>query len=118
MFLKIFFGAQQNWGGFPHGHRASLLLKAFRLRFWFKTSHPFARRFCYVRFLGIWKTNKHAIMNLAVATVCVRFTWYVLLVCARFLWPWQASRNVVLKLCFNVFMPSHVCAGCLVFEHR
>jgi len=36
------------------------LLKAFWLRFWFKTSHPFARRFRYVRFLGVWKSNKHA----------------------------------------------------------
>jgi len=44
-----------------------------------------------------------------------RITWRVLLVCARFLWPWQASRNVVLKLCFNVFIPPLKYAVCLIF---
>jgi len=40
--------------------------------------------------------------------VCERFL--------RFLQPWQASRNVVLTLSFNVFMPPDVCAVCMVFR--
>ena len=42
----------------------------------------------------------------------MRFLWRGLLVCVRFLQPRQASRNVVLTLCFNVFMPPHMCAVC------
>jgi len=60
----------------------------------------FARRFRYARFSGVWKSNKHADREPSSCNHLDHFTWRVLLVCAIFLRPWQASWNVVLKLCF------------------
>jgi len=64
------------------------LLQAFWLRFWFETLHPFAWRFRYVRFSGVWKSNKHANREPSSCNYLDRFSWRVLLVCARFLRPW------------------------------
>jgi len=64
---------------------------------------------------GVWKSNKHANRGSSSCNNLGRFTWRVLLVCATFLWPWQASINVVLKLCFNVFIPWLICVVCLIF---
>ena len=49
-------------------------------------------------------------MNLPAATIWVRFTW-------RFcscVWDFYI-RAKVQTLCFNVFVPSHICARCLFF---
>jgi len=35
--------------------------------------------------------------------------------CVRFLHPWQVSCNVVLTLCFKVFMPLNILYMCSVF---
>jgi len=49
------------------------------------------------------KATNMRIVILALATIWVRFTWRGLRVCARFLQPWQANRNVVLTpLCFHM----------------
>ena len=94
-----------------------LLVKTFWRRFWFK-SHMISRgrlvATC-VRFLAVWKSNKRANREPTSCNHLGAFYWLVLLVRVRFLYPLQASRNVVHTLCFNVFMPPHVCARCLVF---
>jgi len=65
------------------------------------------------------KYRNTRIVNLTVTTIWVRFTWRVLLVRVRFLQTRSASCNVVLTLCFKVFMAPHVLqhigAVCLFF---
>jgi len=77
-------------------------------------SHHSARWFRCVRFIAVWKSNKHANREPSSSTNWVHFAC-VLLVCVKFVQPWWASRNVVPTLCFNVFMPPYIGALWLVF---
>jgi len=79
--------------------------------------HFFTWQFSCIRFLAYHseKARNKRIENITVTTIWVRFTWRVLLVCVRFLQPWQVTCNVVLTLCFKVFMPSHMLYRCSVF---
>jgi len=81
------------------------------------TSHPFARRFRCVRYLPVWKSNKHA--NRERSSYNHLGTFYLACfarVCEIFI-AWQVSHSVLLTLCFNVFMPPHICAVSNKFIH-
>ena len=66
------------------------------------------RRFRCFRFLAVWKSNKRANRKPSSCNHLGAFYLTCFVRVCEIFTAWKASRNMVLTLCFNVFLPPHV----------